>query len=83
MVGRLGGLSNAYQDEGVWEPPRLETFTEPQYRDALQTFLSDVSFELSALIEQRPPSEKKGHLFGMYGDSAYDDMLDMLDSRDC
>lgn len=55
---------------------------ELPYRDALRVFLDDVCSELSTLIEQRPPSEKRGNQIEQHG-SAYDDMLYLLGSRDC
>jgi hypothetical protein len=83
MAGTFGALSDAKQDEGFWEPPRLDASMEPAYRDSLRTFLDDVSCELSALIELRPPSEKKGHQVGQNGGSAEDGILDMLGSKHC
>ncbi|KAH8701874.1 putative ubiquitin hydrolase [Talaromyces proteolyticus] len=46
-------------NEGFWDPPRPDTSTERPFRDELSIFLDNAIHELSALIEQRPPSEKK------------------------
>ena len=70
------------QEEGFWHPPRPEAPKEYPDRDPLRIFLDDVVHELSSLIYQRPPSEKKGNK-GQYDDPAYNDMLSVLESRDC
>ncbi|KAJ9197928.1 hypothetical protein DTO164E3_5484 [Paecilomyces variotii] len=48
-------------NEGFWEPPRPQATEAPPYHDPFNVFLDDVVHELSALIEQRPPTERKGH----------------------
>ncbi|KAL1980380.1 hypothetical protein VTN96DRAFT_4224 [Rasamsonia emersonii] len=47
------------KNDGFWEPPKPNTSAVPPYQDEINIFLDDVLHELSALIDQRPPAEKK------------------------
>ncbi|PWY88489.1 ubiquitin carboxyl-terminal hydrolase [Aspergillus heteromorphus CBS 117.55] len=70
------------KNEGFWEPPRPNPWTENPYRDQLKIFLDDVLHELSALIEQRPVLEKKGHQLEYPYHQSRDDLLYVLEARE-
>ncbi|GES61066.1 ubiquitin carboxyl-terminal hydrolase [Aspergillus terreus] len=66
--------------ENSWEPPRPNAWAEFPYRDPLKVFLDDVIHELTLLIEQRPPLEKKGHQLESTYHSAKSELLEALGS---
>ncbi|PYH89924.1 cysteine proteinase [Aspergillus ellipticus CBS 707.79] len=70
------------KNEGFWEPPRPNPWAEYPYKDQLKIFLDDVLHELSALIEQLPVVEKKGHQLGYPYHPARDDLLYVLEARE-
>jgi ubiquitin carboxyl-terminal hydrolase 25/28 len=47
------------ENDEFWEPPQPDSLAAPPYQDELSIFLDDVIYELLALIDQRPPVEKK------------------------
>ena len=84
MILCAGIDSNAEkQAGGSWDPPRPNPWAEYPYQDQLKIFLDDVVHELAILIEQRPPSEKKGHQVDSVGAPASDDLLDALEALAC
>ncbi|RAK76146.1 ubiquitin-specific protease UBP2 [Aspergillus fijiensis CBS 313.89] len=80
--GLLEFLGFTVKNEGFWEPPRTSPWTEHPYRDQLKIFLDDVLHELTALIEQRPVMERKGHQVENQSDPAIFDLLRALDAAD-
>lgn len=77
------GSNAKEQAGGSWDPPRPNPWAEYPYQDQLKIFLDDVVHELAVLIEQRPPSEKKGHQIDSVGTPASDDLLDALEALAC
>ncbi|PWY94374.1 ubiquitin carboxyl-terminal hydrolase [Aspergillus sclerotioniger CBS 115572] len=75
-------LGFAVKNEGFWDPPRPNPWAENPYQDQLKIFLDDVLHELSALIEQRPVLEKKGHQLEYSHRPARDDLLYALEAQD-
>ncbi|KAF7586454.1 ubiquitin-specific protease ubp2 [Aspergillus hancockii] len=71
-----------FKIEGSWEPPRPNPWAEFPYRDQLKVFLDDVIHELTALIEQRPAMEKKGHQLEFNSQPVLNDLLYALDAFD-
>lgn len=53
------------------------------YQDPSRIFLDDVDWELTALIAQRPASEKKGHNVEHAFRAAYNDLSYALGVLDC
>lgn len=53
------------------------------YQDPSRIFLDDVDWELTALIAQRPASEKKGHTVEHAFRGAYNDLCYALGVLDC
>lgn len=74
---------NKKQTEGYWDPPRPNPWAEYPYQDKLKIFLDDVAYELGALIEQRPVSEKKGHQVDPLGPAVSTDLLESLEALAC
>ncbi|RAL03741.1 ubiquitin-specific protease UBP2 [Aspergillus ibericus CBS 121593] len=75
-------LGFTVKNEGFWDPPRPNPWAEHPYQDQLKIFLDDVLHELSALIEQRPVLEKKGHQLEYPYHPARDDLLYALEAQD-
>ncbi|EYE91140.1 ubiquitin-specific protease UBP2 [Aspergillus ruber CBS 135680] len=66
--------------EGLWDPPRPNPWAEYPYQDQQKIFLDDIAHELAALMEQRPPLERRGNKIDPIGPSASDDLLDALEA---
>ncbi|OGM39949.1 putative ubiquitin C-terminal hydrolase [Aspergillus bombycis] len=75
-------LGFSSKNEGFWEPPRPNPWAEFPYRDQLKIFLDDVIHELTALIEQRPVVERKGHQLEFNRQPVFNDLLYSLESLD-
>ncbi|OJJ49211.1 hypothetical protein ASPZODRAFT_111904 [Penicilliopsis zonata CBS 506.65] len=75
-------LGFSVKKEGFWEPPRPDPSEEVPYQDTLRIFLDDVVHELSALIDQRPLSEKRGHQLDHFSRSFLDDLYYTLEALD-
>ncbi|EAW06856.1 ubiquitin-specific protease UBP2 [Aspergillus clavatus NRRL 1] len=75
-------LGFSVKNEGFWEPPRPNPWAEYPYQDQLKIFLDDVLHELSALIEQRPATEKKGRQPPKPPHPSFDDLLYAMDALD-
>lgn len=82
IIDRTG--SNADKEaEGLWDPPRPNPWAEYPYQDQQKIFLDDIAHELAALMEQRPPSERRGNQIDPIGPPASDDLLDALEALAC
>lgn len=57
--------------------------TESPYTDNLKIFLDDVVYELSALMEQRPLSEKRSIQFQFLSRPAFEDIARVLEALNC
>jgi hypothetical protein len=74
--------NSSTQNQGFWEPPRPSASEVPPFQDLFNIFLDDVVQELSALINQRPPTEKKAHQIDQ-PDLAHEDILYALGALNC
>lgn len=69
--------------QGSWQPPRPDPKTETPYQDAFRVFLDDAIHELYSLIDQRPPSEKKGFQTLPLPPPSWNNILQALEAFDC
>lgn len=78
-----GFANTEKQADGSWEPPRPNPWAEYPYQDHFKIFLDDVVHELAALMEQRPPSEKRDNQVDAVSTPAKDDLLDAMEALSC
>lgn len=76
-------LTPTSQNEGVWQPPQLNSTTEKPHQDTSNIFLDDVVHELLALIHSQPASEKRVSRVAPLPSLALNDILFALDASEC